>query len=98
MTKTKSPRPKHVPMRMCIGTHTQHPKREMVRVVMNADGHVVVDASSKMSGSRGAYISKSYAAAQAAVQHGRLEAEFERPIPNEDRIALLAFFEQFKDQ
>ncbi len=86
---------KHVPMRTCIGTQTQHPKREMVRLVRRADGHIVVDASGKMSGSRGAYLSKSHQAALAAIQNKRLEAEFEQPIAQEDIEAILTFFSQF---
>lgn len=88
-------RPKHVPMRTCIGTQQKHPKRDMVRIVRTADGHLAVDPTGKLSGSRGTYISKSYAAAEAAVRRKRLEAEFEQPIAVEDIEAILAFFRQF---
>ena len=94
-TSAQPKRPKHVPMRTCIGTQTKHPKREMVRVVRTAEGHIVVDPTSKLGGSRGAYISKSKAAAEAAVKHKRLEAEFEQPIAKEDIEAILAYFGQF---
>ena len=90
------PRVKHVPMRTCIGTQTQHPKRDMVRLVRTSDGHIVVDATGKMSGSRGAYLSKSRLAAEAAFKHKRLEAEFEQPIAKEDVEAILAYFSQFE--
>ncbi len=100
MTKKSAPpqpkRPKHVPMRTCIGTQTKHPKREMVRVVKTAEGHIVVDPTGKLGGSRGAYISKSKAAAEAAVKHKRLNAEFEMPIAQEDIDAILAYFSQFE--
>ena len=88
-------RPKHVPMRTCIGTQQKHPKRDMVRIVRMADGHLAVDPTGKLGGSRGTYISKSYAAAEAAVRKKRLEAEFEQPIAKEDIEAILAFFSQF---
>lgn len=87
---------KHVPMRTCIGTQTQHPKRDMVRLVRTSDGHIVVDATGKMSGSRGAYLSRSRQAAEAAIKHKRLEAEFEQPIAKEDVEAILAYFSQFE--
>jgi len=93
--KQKGPRVKHVPMRTCIGTRTQHPKRDMIRLVKTADGHIVVDPTGKLSGSRGAYLSKSQLAAEAAIKHKRLEAEFEQPLLKEDEEALLAFFSQF---
>jgi uncharacterized protein len=100
MTKNKAqpkqaPKQKHVPMRTCIGTQTQHPKRDMVRLVRREDGHIVVDPTGKMSGSRGAYLSKSRQAAQAAIQHKRLEAEFEQAIVKEDVEAILTYFNQF---
>jgi predicted RNA-binding protein YlxR (DUF448 family) len=94
--KNNKPQVKHVPMRTCIGTHTQHPKRDMVRLVRTSDRHIVVDPTGKMSGSRGVYLSKSKAAAEAAIKHKRFEAEFEQPIVKEDIEAILAFFSKFQ--
>lgn len=91
----KGPKPKHVPMRTCVGTQTQHPKREMIRLVKAEDGHIVVDVTGKRSGSRGAYVSKSRAAAEQAIKRKRLEAEFGQPVSKEDEEAILAFFSQF---
>jgi predicted RNA-binding protein YlxR (DUF448 family) len=79
-----------------VGTQTQHPKREMIRLVRRADGHIVVDVSGKMSGSRGVYLSKSRQAAEAALKHKRLEAEFEQALEKEDIEAIRAFFSQFE--
>lgn len=95
-SKLKGPRPKHVPMRTCIGTRTQHPKRDMVRLVKTEDGHIVVDPTGKRAGSRGAYLSKSLVAAQAAIKHKRLQEEFEQPLSKDDEEALLAYFSQFE--
>ena len=75
---------KHVHMRTCIGTQTQHPKRDMIRLVKTEDGHIVVDPTGKRSGSRGAYVSKSRAAAEQAIKRKRLEAEFGQPLGKED--------------
>ncbi len=50
MAKTKS-----VPMRMCIACREMKPKKEMFRVVRNADGEIYADATGKAPG-RGAYI------------------------------------------
>jgi len=88
---------KHVPMRTCIGTGQKFPKREMVRLICAEDGHVSVDPTGKRGGSRGAYLSKSYTAAEAAIRHKKLQAEFERPIPPEDCEAILVFFKQFEN-
>ena len=90
-------KPKHVPMRTCIGSQTKHPKREMVRLVSLPDGHVVVDPTGKLNGSRGAYISKHKTAANNAIKHKRIEAEFGQPLKPEDAEAILAFFKDFPD-
>lgn len=50
MSKQKS-----VPMRMCIACREMKPKKEMLRVVKNAEGEIFADVSGKASG-RGAYI------------------------------------------
>ncbi|GIV84302.1 MAG: hypothetical protein KatS3mg052_1309 [Candidatus Roseilinea sp.] len=86
---------RHVPMRTCIGTRTQHPKRDMIRLIRTEDGHIVIDLTGKRSGSRGAYLSKSRVAAEQAIKHKRLEAEFGQPVSKEDEEAILAFFSQF---
>ncbi|MCL5275962.1 MAG: YlxR family protein [Chloroflexi bacterium] len=91
-------RVKHAPMRMCIGTQTQHPKRDMVRLVRTSDGHIVIDPTGKMSGSRGVYLCKSAQAAEAAIKHKRFEAEFEQPISKEDTEAIRAFFSKYQEQ
>ena len=49
------PKEKKIPMRMCIACREMKPKKEMLRVVKNADGDIFVDASGKAAG-RGAYI------------------------------------------
>lgn len=50
MAKTKS-----VPMRTCIACREMKPKKEMTRVVRNADGEIFADPTGKAAG-RGAYI------------------------------------------
>lgn len=88
-------RRQHVPMRTCIGTQTQHPKREMIRLVRTEDGRIVVDPTGKRSGSRGAYLSKSRGAAEQAIKRKRLQAEFGQHVSKEDEEAILAYFSQF---
>jgi hypothetical protein len=67
----------------------------MIRLVRTEEGHIVIDPTGKRSGSRGAYLSKSRTAAEMAIKHKRLEAEFGQPIAQEDAEAILAFFSQF---
>ncbi len=49
------PKTKSVPMRMCIACREMKPKKEMIRVVRNADGEISADLTGKAAG-RGAYI------------------------------------------
>lgn len=44
-----------VPLRQCIACREQKPKRELLRIVRNQDGELLVDYKGKVPG-RGAYI------------------------------------------
>lgn len=46
---------KKVPMRKCTGCGEQKPKRELIRVVLNKEGEISLDATGKKPG-RGAYL------------------------------------------
>ena len=48
---------KKIPMRMCVVTHEKYPKKELIRVVRNKDGEVIVDITGKANG-KGAYLKK----------------------------------------
>jgi hypothetical protein len=87
---------KHIPMRTCIGSGEKHAKRDMIRLVRTAEGNIVVDPTGKRPGSRGAYLSKSYAAATMAVRQKKLEAEFEQAVSEEDKQSILEYFKQFE--
>ena len=50
-----SPNDPKLPVRTCVGCRTARPKRELVRLVRQASGEVVVDPSGKLNG-RGAYL------------------------------------------
>lgn len=44
-----------VPIRLCLGCNTPHPKQEMIRIVRDKEGQISIDFSGKKNG-RGAYI------------------------------------------
>ena len=46
---------KKIPMRTCVVTNTQYPKKDLIRVVKNNEGQVFVDTNGKANG-RGAYL------------------------------------------
>ncbi len=49
--------PRKIPMRRCIATGEQCPKKDLIRVVRTPQGSVVIDLSGKANG-RGAYLKK----------------------------------------
>jgi predicted RNA-binding protein YlxR (DUF448 family) len=55
------------------------PKKELIRVVKNNDGEIIIDAFGKKPG-RGAYICKSAQCLELAVKGKRLEKAFETTI------------------
>ena len=46
---------KKIPLRKCLATNEQLPKKELIRVVRNKEGQVFIDPTGKANG-RGAYI------------------------------------------
>ena len=56
---------KKIPMRKCVATGEQCPKKELLRIVRTPEGAVCVDTAGKANG-RGAYLKKSMEALEAA--------------------------------
>ncbi len=75
-------KPKKIPMRKCVATNEQFPKKEMFRVVRTPEGNVEIDPVGKMNG-RGAYLSKSKKAIEIARKKKILERHLEVPVPDE---------------
>lgn len=73
---------KKVPMRMCTGCGEMKPKRDLVRVVKNNEGELLIDATGKKPG-RGAYVCKRVDCLKKARKAKRLERAFGCIIPDE---------------
>lgn len=71
---------KKVPLRKCVATGEQLPKKELIRVVRNKEGEVFVDATGKMNG-RGAYLKRSLKAIEIAQKKAVLKRSLEVDIP-----------------
>jgi len=56
---------KKIPLRKCVATQEQLPKKELIRVVRTPEGEVKIDPVGKMNG-RGAYLKKSLEAIELA--------------------------------
>ncbi|MED9813005.1 MAG: YlxR family protein [Longibaculum muris] len=72
---------KKIPLRKCVATGEQLPKKELIRVVRNKEGEVFVDPTGKMNG-RGAYLKRSLEAIEIAQKKGVLKRALEVDIPD----------------
>ena len=82
---------KHIPQRTCVGCREVQGKRQLVRVVRQADGHVRLDATGKAPG-RGAYVHASWRCWQTALGRGRLAHALKLDrIEEADRAELQAY-------
>ena len=73
---------KKIPMRQCTGCREMKPKRELIRVVRNADGDINIDTKGKLPG-RGAYICPETDCLKKARKSRALERAFGVSIPDE---------------
>ena len=73
---------KKIPLRKCNGCGEQKDKRELVRIVKNADGEINLDLTGKMAG-RGAYICPNAECLKKARKGKRIDKAFETAVPDE---------------
>lgn len=71
---------KKIPMRRCVATQSQLPKKELLRIVRTPEGEVKIDLSGKANG-RGAYLAKTPEAIDIAQKRGALARALECEIP-----------------
>jgi len=73
-------KPKKIPMRKCVVTQEQFPKKELIRVVRTPEGNVIVDVSGKANG-HGAYVSRSLKTIETAQKKKILDKVLEVQVP-----------------
>jgi len=73
---------KKIPLRTCVGCKEVKPKKELIRVVKQSDGKIMLDFTGKANG-RGAYICPNANCLAQAIKTKRLSREFECEIPRE---------------
>lgn len=73
---------KKIPLRRCVVTREQLPKKELLRVVKDKENNIFVDQTGKVGG-RGAYIKKDIDTLNTAKSKKILERVLETPIKNE---------------
>ncbi len=73
---------KKIPMRRCVITKEQLPKRELIRIVRTPDGKVIIDLKGKQNG-RGAYLKKELKVIEKAHQSKIIDKHLELKVPKE---------------
>ena len=81
---------KKIPLRKCNGCGEQKDKRELVRIVKNANGEISLDVTGKAAG-RGAYICPNAKCLRKARKTKRIDKVFECAVPSE-------VYEQLEEQ
>ena len=71
-----------IPMRKCVATQEQLPKKELIRIVRTPQMEVKIDESGRMNG-RGAYLKRSQEAVELAKKKKSLARSLECEIPQE---------------
>jgi len=81
-----------IPMRTCVVSKEKLPKNELVRVVRDTEGNVLIDLKGKMNG-RGAYLKKDKNVILKAKEKKTLERHLEVSIPESIYDELLEIIE-----
>lgn len=71
---------KKIPMRKCVVTQEQFPKKELIRVVRTPEGTVVIDRGGRVNG-HGAYIKNDLSVLELAKKKKALARALECEIP-----------------
>ena len=71
---------KKIPMRKCVVTQEQFPKKELIRVVRTPEGTVVIDKGGRVNG-HGAYIKSDLSVLELAKKKKALARALECEIP-----------------
>lgn len=71
---------KKIPLRKCVATQEQLPKKELIRIVRTPQQEVVIDESGKANG-RGAYLKRSIEAVDLAEKKKVLDRALNTKVP-----------------
>ncbi len=90
MKAAKGPRPRHVPVRTCIGCREETGKRALIRIVRTPGQHLQVDPTGKANG-RGAYLHATRSCWEKALKRGTIAHALKFTPAKEDVEALQAY-------
>lgn len=82
------PKPRKIPMRMCVGCREMKPKKELLRAVRSPEGTVSLDATGKKPG-RGAYCCYNADCLRRALKQGQLDRQLDVKLSPEINAQLM---------
>lgn len=91
------PKPRKIPMRMCVGCREMKPKKELLRVVRSPEGQVSLDPTGKKPG-RGAYCCYNADCLRRALKQGQLDRQLEVRLSDEVNAELTRTMEELLRQ
>ncbi len=83
---------KHIPVRQCVTCRTARPKRELLRVVTDANGVISLDPTGKKAG-RGAYVCRNRHCLEQAIRGHKLDRSLKTRVDEATIAALTAQLE-----
>lgn len=81
-----------IPMRKCVVTQEQYPKKELIRIVLTPEDTVVIDETGRTNG-RGAYVRRDVDVIRKAMKTRALDQALKTKVPDEILEVLLERFE-----
>ena len=91
------PKPKKIPMRMCVGCREMKPKKELLRAVRSPEGTVSLDTTGKKPG-RGAYCCYNAECLRRALKQGQLDRQLEVKLTEEVNAQLTETMQKLLSQ
>ena len=91
------PKPRKIPMRMCVGCREMKPKKELLRAVRSPQGEVSLDPTGKKPG-RGAYCCYNADCLRRALKQGQLDRQLEVRLSDEVNAELTRPMEELLRQ
>lgn len=91
------PKPRKIPMRMCVGCREMKPKKELLRAVRSPQGQVSLDPTGKKPG-RGAYCCYNADCLRRALKQGQLDRQLEVRLSDEVNAELTRTMEELLRQ
>jgi uncharacterized protein len=80
---------KKIPQRTCISCRSVNSKRDLIRLVRQAQGNVVIDTSGRLSG-RGAYLCRNIVCWHTVLDGNKLEGALRTQLAQAEKERLMA--------